>query len=233
MRFVNRSLTTRRANQGQPRRSGPPRFPCDKCDCRSTPDIDAIPWPLLHGVRARAVRAAQRVAGRSGQVEQELARLFRRPSDHPRPGRRCAEPVGNQRATREPGRARHSRHGPRGCPSGSTRPVAAAAAQRRSTHGGLRSFSAGILREHARGCDGRAVPAPGTDLAADRKPDPLGPIHHLPLRRRHRARCGVLGRGSRRRRIDPRLRRAARKGHGGLHGQCDVHGFFAARTKPS
>ncbi len=92
---------------------------------------------------------------------------------------------------------------------------------------------AGVAPRAWRGCGRNSAGAPGAGVAADREPDPLGPVRGVSLWRRHRARLGVLRRRGRRRRLDPRLRHAARARHRRAPWAMRGRASSAAGTKPS
>ena len=125
-----------------------------------------------------------------------------------------------QPSHRAAARARHPHHGHRGRRAVALGPRPAAADGRRPQRRRGRGAGAGE-RQEIRAAGHACRPAGEADagLAADRRAGPLRPVDHLPEGRRDRRRLGRVRRRDHRRRLDPRLRRAARPRHRRLDGQ--------------
>ena len=118
-------------------------------------------------------------------------------------------------------------HGHRRRTSVTARPGHASCHERRAAGCRFRSPDDRGVRRGARGgqtCGTRtasrnAAGGPGRAFDHHQAARAFRTIGDLPRRRRHHRRIGRIGRGNRRRRLDPCLRHAARAGDGGLGGQ--------------
>ena len=113
-------------------------------------------------------------------MEQGLTRLLRRQADHSRPRVCYARHLRDWPIGRGIGRARNPDHGSRGRRGGPTRPLAAPSAQGGAPSERQRDGRAGRVRSGQWGVRGGGATTPRAELIADREPDPLRPIRHLP-----------------------------------------------------